>query len=195
LYPVCALFIALAPTLIHDVLGPKWTGTEDVIRVLSLVVMIGIFGDVAVSVFKGFGQPYRITLLEVIQSAITISIVWFLTSRVGLIGAALAWLPAILLSQGVSAWFLLYILDRPFRGLIYPLMAIIAGTILCVAVATTANHFVHGTGGLVLAAVLGGLSALLLLWFADRRFELGFANDLTLVFPQIGAYFRFLARE
>jgi hypothetical protein len=86
-------------------------------------------------------------------------------------------------------------LDHPFRGLIYPLMAILIGTILCVAVAATANYFVHGAGGLVVAAILGALAAIVLLWFADRRYELGFANDLALVFPQFAAYFGFFARE
>lgn len=189
LYPVCALLIVLAPTLVHDVLGPEWAGTEEVIRVLSLVVMIGIFGEVAVSVFKGFGQPYRITLLEVVQSSVTISLVWFLTSRVGLVGAALAWVPAILLSQGLSARFLLSILDQPFRGLMAPLAAVITATLVCVAVAMTAIYVIPGVIGLMIAAVLGTMATVAFLWFADRRFDLGFANDLALVFPQFASFF------
>jgi O-antigen/teichoic acid export membrane protein len=195
LYPVCALLIALAPTLIHDVLGPKWAGTEDVIRVLSLVVMIGIFGDVAVSIFKGFGQPYRIALLEVIQSSVTISFVWFLTSRFGLVGAALAWLPAVFLAQLMSARFLQIILDHPFRGLQGPFLAIVAATGLCVFVAMTVNHFIPGLMGLILAAILGGLSTILFLWMADRRYELGFAQGLVLAFPQFAAFISFPRRE
>lgn len=195
LYPACALLIVLAPTLIHDVLGPEWAGTEDVIRVLSLVIMIGIFGEVAVSVFKGFGQPYKITLLEVAQSTVTISLVWFLTSRVGLVGAALAWVPAILLSQGLSAWFLLSILDRPFRGLMAPLLAVLTATVLCAAVALTASYLVPGVAGLVVAAALGASSTIVLLWFADRRYELGFANDLALIFPQIAVFLRIPTME
>jgi O-antigen/teichoic acid export membrane protein len=195
LYPACALLIVLAPALIHDVLGPKWTGTEDVIRVLSLVIMIGIFGEVAVSVFKGFGQPYRITLLEVAQSTVTITLVWFLTSRVGLVGAALAWVPAILLSQAMSARFLLSILDQPFRGLMAPFLAVITATVLCVAVATTASYFIPGAIGLIVAGVMGAVSTVAFLWFADRRYELGFANDLVLVFPQIAVFLRIPSTE
>lgn len=188
LYPTCALLIVLAPTLIHDVLGSKWMGTEDVIRVLVFVTVLGIFGEVAVSVFKGFGQPYRITLLEVVQSTVTISLVWFLTRQVGLVGAALSWVPAILLSQGLSAWFLLSILDRPFRGLMAPLLAVLAATALCAAVALTASYLVTGVTGLVVAAILGASSTIAFLWFADRRYELGFANDLALIFPQIAIF-------
>ncbi len=195
LYPICALLIVLAPTLIHDVLGSKWAGTEDVIRVLTFGVMIGIFGEAAVSVFKGFGQPYRIALLEVIQSSLTISLVWYLTSRFGLMGAALAWLPAVFLSQLMSARFLQIILDHPFRGLKSPLLAILAATSLCVFVAMTINYLIPGLMGLMLAAILGGLSTVLLLWFTDHRFELGFAQDLALVFPQFAAFVGYSPRE
>jgi O-antigen/teichoic acid export membrane protein len=191
LFPVCTLLIVLAPIVIHNVLGPKWAGTENVIRVLSLVVMLGIFGEVAVSVFKGFGQPHRVTLLEVVQSSVTISLVWYLTGRIGLIGAALAWVPAILLSQLLSIRFLQNILDQPFRGLQNPLMAILAATALCGVVAMTLSHYVPGVAGLFAAILLGSLSAAVFLWAADRRYNLGFAHDLALAFPQ----FAFLIRR
>jgi O-antigen/teichoic acid export membrane protein len=192
IYPVCALIIVLAPTLTHDILGPSWAGTEEVIRVLSLVVMIGTFGEVAVSVFKGFGQPYRITFLEVIQSSITISFVWVLTRRFGLVGSAMAWLPAILFSQLLSVRFLQNILDHPLRGLQNPLLAIMAATGLCFVVAMTASHLLPGVVGLVTAATLGGLSTILLLWVADRRYKLGFADNLALAFPQFASFLRLM---
>jgi len=192
IYPVCALIIVLAPTLTHDILGPSWAGTEQVIRVLSLVVMIGTFGEVAVSVFNGFGQPYRITLLEVIQSSITISFVWLLTRRFGLVGSAMSWLPAILFSQLLSVRFLHNILDHPFRGLQNPLIAILAATGLCFVVAMTANYLIPGVVGLISAAALGGMSTILLLWVADRRYKLGFADNFALAFPQFASFLRLM---
>jgi lipopolysaccharide exporter len=189
LYPVCAMLIVLAPALIHDILGPEWAGTEQVIRVLSLVVMIGIFGEVTVSVFKGFGQPYRITLLEVIQSSIAIAFVWILTSRFGLVGSALAWLPAILLSQLLSAHFLQQILDHPFHGLQKAFMAIITGTGVCVLVTLGASSLIPGVIGLIMAVALGTVSTAALLWVVDRRYSLGFARNLALVFPQFASFF------
>ena len=190
IFPVCALIIVLAPTLIHDILGSSWAGTEEVIRVLSLVVMIGTFGDVAVSVFKGFGQPYRIIFLEVIQSSVTISFVWVLTKRFGLVGSAMAWLPAVLFSQLLSVWFLQKILDRPLQGLENPLIAILAATGLCFVVAMTANYLIPGVIGLVSAAALGSMSTILLLWVADRRYKLGFADNFALAFPQFVSILR-----
>ncbi|HET9905769.1 MAG TPA: lipopolysaccharide biosynthesis protein [Anaerolineales bacterium] len=190
IFPVCALLIVLAPKLTHDVLGPSWAGTEEVIRVLSLVVMMGIFGEVAVSVFKGFGQPYRIALLEAFQSSITISFVWVLTRRFGLVGSAMAWLPAILVSQLLSIRFLHNILDHPLRGLQNSLVAVLAATGLCFIVAMTANFAIPGVVGLFTAAALGGASTILLLWAADRRYKLGFADNFAMAFPQFASFLR-----
>jgi lipopolysaccharide exporter len=192
IFPVCALIIVLAPTVTRDILGPNWAGTEQVIRVLSLVVMIGTFGEVAVSVFKGFGQPYRITILEVIQSSITISFVWMLTRRFGLVGSAVAWLPAVLFSQLLSVWFLQKVLDRPLQGLQNPLLAILAATGLCFVVAMTVIYLLPGIVGLVSAAALGGVSTILLLWVADRRYKLGFADNFALAFPQFASFLRLM---
>jgi PST family polysaccharide transporter len=189
LYPICALLIILAPKLTHDILGPNWAGTEDVIRILTLVVMIGIFGEVAVTVFRGFGQIYRITLLEVVQSSVTITFVWILTSRFGLAGAAMAWLPSILLSQVLSILFLRDILGQPFQGLQKPFAAILAGTGLCSLVAMTVNRLVPGVAGMMIAAASGAAINAAFLRTVDRRFGLGFSKNLALVFPQLAGLF------
>jgi O-antigen/teichoic acid export membrane protein len=188
LYPICALLIVVTPVLTHDILGPKWEGTEDVIRILTLIVMVGVFGEVAVTVFRGFGQIYRITILEVVQSSVTIGFVWMLTRRYGLVGAALAWAPAILLSQLLCAYFLQHILEHPFRGLLKPFSIIIVATSLCVVVALAVSSFIPGIAGSLIAVFLSALFAAVLLWVADRHYELGFARNLALVFPQIAAF-------
>ena len=190
LYPICALIMVLAPSLTQDILGPDWAGTEDVISILAVVVMIGIFGEAAVSLFKGFGQPYRITVLELIQSSFTLAFVWILTKPFGLAGAALAWLPTILFSQLLSALFLQKILDNPFRGLERPFLAIVVATGLCVATAVLTKSIIPGMVGF-LAAITGGiLVAGASLWGADRLYNLGFARNLVLAFPQITVFVR-----
>ena len=187
LYPICALIMVLAPSLTEDILGPNWAGTEDVISILAVVVMIGIFGEAAVSLFKGFGQPYRITLLELIQSSFTLAFVWILTKPFGLAGAALAWLPTILFSQLLSALFLQKMLDSPFRGLERPLLAIVVATGLCITTAALTRSIIPGMIGFATAIAGGIVVAGASLWAADRLYSLGFARDLVLVFPQIAA--------
>lgn len=188
LYPVCVLIIVLVPFLIQDVLGPEWQGTEQVIRVLTVVVMIGVFGDVGVSVFKGFGQPYRITLLEVVQSSTTLAFMWVLTTRYGLVGSALAWLPAIILSQILCAVFLQRILVDPFKGLNRPFLAIFAATISCALIAVAAVSLWPGIVGAIIATLGGLASAAAFLWMADRRYNMGFLHNLAMVFPKAAAF-------
>ena len=188
LYPVCALIIILAPSLTQDILGPNWTGTEDLIRIFSVAVMIGIFGEAAVSLFKGFGQPYRITLLELIQSSFTLVFAWILTKPFGLAGAALAWLPTISFSQFLSALFLQKILDHPFHELQRPLLAIVVATALCIATAALTKSIIPGMIGFAAAIAGGILVAGASLWVADRLYNLGFARNLVLVFPQIAVF-------
>lgn len=188
LYPVCVLIIVLAPSLTLDILGPNWMGTEQVIRVLALVVMIGIFGDVAVTVFKGFGQPYRVTLVEVIQSSTTLTFMWILTQKFGLVGSALAWLPAVLLSQILCAIFLQKILDHPFQGLHRPILAILAASIVCTIVAWVTRSLRPDITGSVVATIAGLASAVAVIWIVDRRYDVGIVQYLALVFPKLAAF-------
>ena len=188
LYPICALIMALAPSLTHDLLGPNWAGTEHLIRILAVVAMLGIFGEIAVSVFKGFGQPYRITFLEVIQSTVTLVFVWILTQRFGLVGVALAWLPTIVFSQFLSAVFLQKVLDQPFHGSQRSLVAVLVATSLCMAVALIIERAVPGIIGFAAANFLGILVAGLSLWAADRHYGLGFASNLVSMFPQMAVF-------
>ena len=109
--------MALAPSIAEEILGPNWTGTAPVIRLLAIATLLGILGEVAVPVFKGIGQPYRIAALEAAQTLVLVVLVWWLAGRYGVVGAAAAWLPAVLLSQVLCIAFLRRALTRPFLGL------------------------------------------------------------------------------
>jgi O-antigen/teichoic acid export membrane protein len=185
LYPACAMIIALAPTLVNDVLGPDWQGTVPVIRILTLATMIGMFGEVTGPVFSGLGQPRRVTLIEAIQSIIIILSVWWLAGAFGLVGAAFAWMPAIITSQFVSAVFMRQMLEKPFQGLRTPILTIIAVSVVGALIAYGVDQLAPGLIGFVAACVVGVAATGLLLWVFDRRFGLGFVRDLALLFPQL----------
>jgi O-antigen/teichoic acid export membrane protein len=191
LYPACAFLIILAPTITREVFGPSWQGTEQVIQVLALVTMLGIFGEATGPVLKGFGQPYLNAFIELVQSILIITLVWILTFHFGLVGAALAWLPAIGLSQFISAYFIQRILDRPFIGLVRPVFAILSITLISALIALTASRLVPGMAGLILAGLLCVSSVLSLMWFSDKRFSLGFTRNLASAFPQVAALLGF----
>jgi O-antigen/teichoic acid export membrane protein len=156
-----------------------------VIRILALVSMIGLFGEVTGPIFNGLGQPYKVTIIEVVQSVMIIALVWLLTSRYGLMGAALAWVPTAVVSQIVSAILLRRLLPQPLAHLGPPLLLITAVAATGVAIALRIANAVPGLAGLVLANLLAVMAMGLLLWLGDRRFALGLRQGLGQIFPQV----------
>lgn len=186
LYPICALIIALAPTLVEEVLGDGWEGTAPIIRVLTLAAVIGLLADTTAPVFQGLGKPNRITVVELVQSLILIASVWTLAASFGVVGAAAAWIPAYLAAQIVSAYFLVKMLDRPFSGLAKPLLAITLVSIISALAAAAIDSFINGLVGFILAAGISAAIALGLTLAFEKWFDLGLFGKLAMFFPQIG---------
>jgi O-antigen/teichoic acid export membrane protein len=188
LFPVCFLIIVLAPSIVENILGPRWEGTVPVIRLLALVNMIGVLGEATIPILKGLGQPYKITVLEVVQSLLIIVFVWGLTARYGLIGAVLAWLPAITVSQIFSVVFVKQILWRPFAGLKTPMIAITIASIAGAMLASVVDILIPGISGFVMASLLALITIGTIIWVSDRRFTLGLADNLGRIFPQVASF-------
>ena len=157
LYPICALIIVLTPVLVKDVLGEKWSGTVSLIQILTLVTMIGLLGDATIPLVKGIGQSYRITQIELVQSSSLILMIWFFTSRFGVTGAALAWLPAITLVQILCAYFIWDIFHDPLKDAQKPLFAIFITTLVGASISYTIIYFLPNILGLVVASLLAAL--------------------------------------
>jgi lipopolysaccharide exporter len=188
LFPACTLMIVVTPSLVQEVLGPRWEGTVSVIRLLALVSMLGIFGEVAVPILNGVGQPYKVTVLEIVQSTLIIIFVWTLSGRYGLVGAALAWLPAITASQIFSFIFLRQILWEPFAKLGAPMLMITVSSGVGAAVALFVDRIVPGLPGLALAIILAVTIIGGMLWVSDRRLALGLREGLSKAFPQVALF-------
>lgn len=186
-YPVLALVIALAPSLDHELLGPSWTGTSSIIRILALSAMLGLLGDVAVPVYKGLGRPELQTALELVQSAILTILVWQFVAHYGVLGAALSWLPAVLGSQLLNLWLLGAVLQRPLEGLSWRMLAIGTISIGGAAIASAVDRLLSGMLGLAVAASSSVAVAAVLLFSVDRRLDLRLASTLAEVFPGAAA--------
>lgn len=185
LVPLCALIIALAPALVENALGSRWQGTAPLIQLLALVNVIGLFGDTVMPLLKGVGQPYKLVVIEFVQSALLIGLIGGLTGSYGVLGAPLAWLAAVGASQLLSGLFIRRLLSRPFAGVGRPLFAIVAVSGLGGVMAWTIAESLPGLAGLVVAAVLGLFVIGLTLFVLDRSFALGLGRDLGLAFPQV----------
>jgi O-antigen/teichoic acid export membrane protein len=136
-------------------------------------------------IFNGFGKPYNVTIIEIVQSTSVIALVWSLTSFFGLVGAALAWLPTAIISQTVSAILIRRLLPQPLVGLPRRLLTITTVTGLSALVAFSVDQLVPGLAGLILAITLGLLVFAGLLWILDYRLKIGLLDDLNRVFPQL----------
>ena len=187
LYPICALIIVLSPVLVRDVLGAKWDGTVPLIQILTIVTMIGLLGDSTIPLVKGFGQSYRVTQIELVQSSSLILMIWFFTERFGVIGAALAWLPAIIGVQILCIHFIRDLFRDPLVEARKPLIAILLATFACAGIAYSAIHLFPNIPGLVLAGLLAGLVAVVILWFSDHRYSLGLVRNIAIAFPQVAS--------
>jgi O-antigen/teichoic acid export membrane protein len=183
--PAFALLAALAPSLVAHVLGAQWEGSAPVLGVLALVCILSILGDVAAPIWQGMGQPWRNALLEGIQVAVLLPGVLWLTGEVGVVGAGLAWIPAVVVTQVISAAFLPRVLPGPFTGLAGVLLAIGTASVSGAALAIGIDTALEGLGGLLAGALGGGGLCLVLLWLADRYLSLGLARSLVRVFPRL----------
>jgi lipopolysaccharide exporter len=184
LLPFFALLIALAPTLTKEVLGSRWIGTDPIIRILALAGLVGLFGDAVVPIFKGIGQPYKVVILEFIQSLLVILFVWNLTAQYGLAGAASAWLLATSGSQLLALFFIRRQISTPFAGIKSPLMAIIFSGGLSGLVSIGVSLLIPGIYGFGITVFLGLAVYAIVLWFLDRSFHLGLAQTFLDAFPQ-----------
>lgn len=185
LTPVFILMIVIIPSFVDNFLGPHWDGTIPLIRLLAGVGIIGIVGDAAVPVLKGFGQPYKFAGIEGAQSLLLIIFAWIFTERFGLIGAALAWFPAVAGALIASVVFLNQILSRPFAKFEMPILAITIASGAGAVVALGIDSLIHGLAGFVAASCLAVIVIVALLWVLDQRFNLRLFKDLARAFPQV----------
>ena len=195
LYPTCALIIVLSPVLVHDVLGSKWEGTVVLIQILSFGAMIALLSDATVPLVKGFGHSYRVTQIELVQSSSLILMIWFFTSRYGTLGAALAWLPAIICVQILCLYFIQDIFHDSLKEARKSILAILVATVAGTAISYLAIQVLPNIPGLVIASLLAALVIVSILWFSDRRYSLGLLRNIAIAFPQMASILKIPNRE
>jgi lipopolysaccharide exporter len=190
LLPVYALLFSLAPTLVSAVLGEHWRGTEQIIQVLAITGVVGLFGDASGPLFKGLGYPQWILAIEAWQSSVAILLLWTLTGRYGVLGAALAWVVAVGSAQMMSFGFARRILQRPLAGSALPLAITVVASLLAALTAVVITLTASGATGLVMATTAALLVAAVVLWIGDSFFDLELRADLTRTFPQVASLVR-----
>lgn len=183
--PICCLIIALAPALVENALGAKWAGTVPIIRILTVVSIIGLLGNIIGPLHQGIGQPFKVAVNIGLQRTILVIMISLFTAYWGLNGAALAWIPAIIVSQIVDIVFMTRLLKRPFQGIFKTFFIVTAISTICALMANYLYHITGNVGGL-LAAVAGATLIIFFLFaLLDERLSLGLKDCLIKFFPHL----------
>jgi lipopolysaccharide exporter len=185
LVPLYLILISVAPRLVADVLGERWLGSEPLVQILAATGIVGLFGDITAPLFRGLGHPKWIVGILVGQSGLIIVLLWSLTGRYGATGAAWAWLVGVGASQAISFILARRLLGNPFRQLALPLTIVFLASGVGAATAIVLIKIVAGVWGLLFAVSAASVVTLLVLWFCDKRLDIGLRTDLSLAFPQL----------
>lgn len=190
LVPAYTIVIFLTPDLVEHVLGQRWQGTVPIIQVLSVVGMLGLFGDAANPLIQGLGHPRRTAVVAAFQTALIIAFVQPLAASFGAVGAASAWIPAVAASQLLSAYYVDKLVPDPLHGLGPPFLVVLAASAVAGAMAHVLGGLVTNVAGPILAGVAAGATAVAILWQLDRFFGMGFVTAIEKLFPRLARRFR-----
>lgn len=185
--PVFLLIIALAPSLVRDVLGDRWQGAGPIIQVLAVVGVIGLLRDAALPALKGLGHPNKYSAIEILQSVVLVIVIWPLILNLDLVGTALSWLVALSFSFAMSIIFLCGVLLRPFENLRTTLVAIAVSSGLGMVAAVGIDYAVPSLLGLVSAGVIGTTVILAVLLYVNHRFQIGLVHNIAQISPSLSA--------
>lgn len=188
LVPGYAVLLVLATGIVHEVLGAHWGGTEPAIRVLSFIGIVGVISVAANPLLEGRGTPSFVAMTMAVKTFLIVCLAWFLASRFGIAGAALAWLLAEFAVQIICGLKISRVLDRPFSGLWKSGGAILVSAGAAALTAHLCEQWLAGLPGVIVAAIAGCGVAVLSLWLLDRAWRLELLDDLARLFPIVGSF-------
>ncbi len=188
LTPASLILIALAPGVAENILGARWGGTAPVIRALAFVSVVYLLGEGIRPVLKGMGKPSKVALIEAVQTSLLIALAWVFTRTWGVVGAALAWMPAVIVGNLIGMRFMKEALEQPFKGFAKPSLTVLTVSIVWSLVATGIYAVLPNAVGVVIASVVGMGGFAVSVWRLDNQWNLGITTDLAQAFPQLAAF-------
>ncbi|HSH75599.1 MAG TPA: lipopolysaccharide biosynthesis protein, partial [Longimicrobiales bacterium] len=189
LLPTVALLVALAPSLVEEILGPGWQGAAPIIRVISVASGLGLFVNSAAPIFKGVGYPSRITAFRAVQSAVLVALAWSLSSRFGVVGAASAWVPAATSAMIVGGAMLVRLFPGILSDLLVPIASVLAVSAVGGGAAIALDETIGGLAGLFVGGIVAGGLVASLLWRVDRAVDLNLRLIVGNVLPAASGMF------
>jgi lipopolysaccharide exporter len=160
LFPVYLLMIALAPAL-AEALGARWEGTAPLIQIVGAGSLLGLYADAVMPLLSGRGRPDRSMLVVTAQTTALLLLLFPLVATWGVLGAAVAWLPAFVAAQAVSVVFVRRTLGSSMAGAGAQLLGLLAIWTVAAAAGASVRIWLSGAaavaGGLVVGLVVGAI--------------------------------------
>jgi O-antigen/teichoic acid export membrane protein len=169
--PGYALIFALVPEL-EAVLGPQWTGTTPIVRILCVAGLAAVAGNMLGPYLMGHGNARGAFIVESTNTLVSVLAVWPCILLLQVNGAAVSWLLG-----GVAT----LVLTVAWLRTLLPGMAPASGRRLAagvdVAVGSAAVAWLvaaplAGLTGLVAGGFAGAAAGALLLWWQNFAFDL-----------------------
>ena len=181
LLPVYALLFVLADALTAHVLGPKWSGSTQIIKILALANVAAIGGAAIRPMLEGRGYPRYASALIGVNQALVISSAYVIGQWAGIAGVA--WVRTTIEFALLPAWVWAakQVLPDAFQGigkimLTAGFSATLAGLAALAVVSATDTAW-----GALVAALMGAGMALAALLALDLSLRLGFVANLKRV--------------
>jgi O-antigen/teichoic acid export membrane protein len=181
LLPVYALLFVLADALTMHVLGPKWSGSSQIIRILALANVAAIGGAAIRPMLEGRGYPRYVSALIGANETLVVSNAYVIGQWAGIVGVA--WGRTIIEFALLPAWVWAakQVLPDAFEGigkimLTAGFSATLAGLAALAVVSATDSAW-----GALMAALIGAGMALVVLLALDLSLQLGFVANMKRV--------------
>ena len=185
--PTAFLVVAAGGKLILIFLGPAWLPMTDTFRILLFFFILHTVIDLSYALFNGIGRPDKNVKYEMVKIPLTLILIYFLTVRFGIAGAAAAMI--------LGATPILFVVLRDLKrlaGLSYGAIMMMVLTPLAVSILLALPLIVFKNaiiplGGVFFVGLLAalGFAYLAILYALGRYWNIGPYKTLKLVLRYI----------
>jgi len=185
LLPVYAVLFVLANALTMYVLGPKWSDSAQIIRILALANVAAVGAAAIRPMLEGRGHPRSASVLIVANQVLIISTAYVISRWAGMVGVA--WGQAIVQFALLSAWVWAakQALPDAFRGTGKIMFAAGLSAILAAVAALAVANGIASAWGALIAALTGGGVTLFALLALDQLLQLGLVANVKRALPTL----------
>ena len=185
--PVVFLVMAAGGKLILIFLGEAWLPMTNAFRVLLIFFVVHTIIDMAYALFNGIGHPDKKVKYETVKIPLTIILIYLLTARYGIDGAALAMLLGAVPILLISLRDLKRLTRTDYATMLAPIgIPLLLSALLFAPVVVFKDAILaRGTVLVIFLSLALGLAYVVLIYLIGRRWNMGPYKTLALIWQHI----------